>query len=447
MIRNGRRFAFAASLLATFAAGATAHASPEDLFSYGTRSPAMGGIGAATAQGYEAAYQNPALLSMVSRRKLTLGIAGAAFTLHTDGDAARGMVQADAAKGVIIGAETPIPFGGFLRNRVGFGLAFYTPTALVVRGRILYPETPQYPLLPDRAQSVTLRVGLGLDIGYGLRLGVGFAALAEIAGQVTVATDATGRVGARVEDQLVATYAPTFGVSYTKRVTSKNTVALGLAFRGKLDARFSVLIDATRFSSLSLPRFNIAGLAQYDPAQLTLEGAWIRQERVLGISLTYKRWSRYPGQLAPTILCPPDEPDCGALSPPKADYSDTVVVRVGAEQRVLRSRVLALRLRAGAFLEPTPLSADLPSSAAFDRGSKTVVQVPTRYFDATRLGLTWGVGLTFAKFPLDFDLYGQYQALLPRELTFAAGGPNGATATSTASGHVLAFGLSTGVKF
>ena len=114
-----------------------------------------------------------------------------------------------------------------------------------------------------------------------------------------------------------------------------------------------------------------------------------------------------------------------------------VVVRVGAEQRILRSRVLALRLRAGAFLEPTPLSSDLPSSAAFDRGSKTVVQVPTRYFDATRLGLTWGVGLTFAKFPLDFDLYGQYQALLPRELTFAAGGPNGATATSTASGSPL----------
>jgi long-chain fatty acid transport protein len=216
-----------------------------------------------------------------------------------------------------------------------------------------------------------------------------------------------------------------------------------------LDARFSVLIDATKFSSLSLPRFNIAGLAQYDPAQLTLEGAWIRQERVLGLSLTYKRWSRYPGQLEPTILCPPDEPDCGALTPPKAETSDTVVVRVGAEQRVLRSRVLALRVRAGAFLEPTPLSADLPSSAAYDRPTKSVIQVPTRYFDASRLGLTWGLGLTFAKFPMDFDVYGQYQALLPREHRFAAGsgGAAATTATSTASGHVLAFGFSTGVKF
>jgi long-chain fatty acid transport protein len=200
-------------------------------------------------------------------RKLTLGLQGAVFDLNVDDN----RLSYARAKGMIIGVDLPIPFGGALADRVGVGLAFYTPTDVVVRGKILYPDTPQFPLLPDRAQSVAIRLGVGADIGHGVRIGAGFAALAEIDGSAVVATDATGRVGTRVEDQLIATYAPIVGITYDLPLKSSATWRAGLTYRGTLDARFAVLIDATKLSTLSIPLFNISGLAQYDPAQIALE--------------------------------------------------------------------------------------------------------------------------------------------------------------------------------
>src|SRR5262249_22370244 len=127
------------------------------------------------------------------------------------GDGAR--VSTRPAKGVVVGAEVPIPFAGVLRDRVALGMALYTPTDTLVRARILYPETPQFPLLADRAQSLATRIGAGADIGYGVRLGAGIAVLAELIGSIDLATGA-GTVMSRVDDQLVATYAPSIGAAW-----------------------------------------------------------------------------------------------------------------------------------------------------------------------------------------------------------------------------------------
>jgi len=35
--------------------------------------------------------------------------------------------------------DLPLPFGGVLKDRVSGALAFFTPTDVIVRGRILYP--------------------------------------------------------------------------------------------------------------------------------------------------------------------------------------------------------------------------------------------------------------------------------------------------------------------
>ena len=243
---------------------APASASPEDIYGYGATGLAMGGTGTAHVSSYDAAFANPALASRMRHYRLSLGFEGGAFDLHADGQGLPGRVSAMRAHGLVIGGDIPLPFGGILRDRVGIALAFYTPTDALVRGRILYPETPQFGLFPDRAQCLTVRAGFGVDIGHGIRLGAGFGALAEIVGSVVVATDSTGRVGSRVEDQLITTYAPTFGASW-EHALAGGTLRVGAAFRGKLDARFAVLIDATKLSSLAIPIFNIAGLAQYDP--------------------------------------------------------------------------------------------------------------------------------------------------------------------------------------
>jgi long-chain fatty acid transport protein len=440
-------------LLATIAGSAIlvatclAHASPEDIFSYGPRSPAMGGTGAATSEGFEAAYTNPALLSRIRRERLTLGYQEATFALYASGDREPGRVSVAPMKGYVIGADLPIPFGGVLRDRVAAGLAFYTPNDVLVRGRILYPETPEFPLLPDRTQSLMVRAGFGVDFGKGLRLGAGFAALAEIAGTVTVATDATGRVGSRVEDQLIATYAPSFGATYDlpfdRDATGKPRWRAGVAFRGTLDARFSVEIDATKLTSLPIPVFNVAGLAQYDPAELAFEIAHERGPWTIAVGLTYKDWSQYPGILEPTILCP-DPSTCNALTPPKIPFSDTLVPRLGVDRSFELQRGATAHVRAGAFYEPSPVPSALPSSIVLQPPATQTgtVSAPTRFFDADRLAVTVGAGVDGgAAMPFTLDVYGQVHTLLRRTFTLDV------APDAKVSGHVLMTGLMAGVRF
>jgi long-chain fatty acid transport protein len=417
-------------LLAITFSASVAVASPEDMFGFGPRSSSMGATGAAHAEGYEAAYANPALLSRIRSQRLTLGYQAGTFQLYEE----KSRVSVGPMKGALVGADFAVPFGGILKDRVGVGLAFYTPSDVVVRGKILYPEKPQFPLLADRAQSLAVRLGIGADIGYGFRIGVGFAALAEIVGTVLVATDATGKVGSRVEDQLIATYAPTVGASYEMKHWR-----FGAVYRGVLDARFAVAIDATRLSSLNIPVFNIAGIAQYDPAQITLEAAHDRGPWLFALGATYKRWSAFNGILEPTILCPPEEPDCGALQPAKIDFADTLAVRAGVERKIELTRRSSFFGRGGVMFEPSPVPSKLPSSEAYDLASRGNITVPTRFYDLTRWGVTLGAGLEVPPFLVDF--YAQFHFLQPRTFELEAATP------VKVSGNVLTTGITAGVRF
>jgi hypothetical protein len=412
----------------------------------------MAGVGAASSDDYEAAYTNPALISRLRMNTLVVGYQGAAFDLHANGPGLPGAMQYDPATGILIGIGLPVPFGGVLKDRIGLAIDFYTPTAILVRGRILYPETPQYLLLPDRTQSLAIRAGLGVDLGYGIRVGGGFAALAQIEGSVVVATNASGQVGSNVQDQLIAVYAPSFGATYDLPipVAGEKPFRLGLAFRGELEARFSVEIDATKLSSLNIPILNIAGIAQYDPAEVAFELAYERPKSkglVLAIGATYKKWSDYPGPLEPTISCTAMMPMCGALVPPVVPFHDTIVPRVGVERTLPLSEHTKIHLRAGYAFEPTPTPSSTPSSQAYSTQAHALVSVPTRYFDASRNIFALGSGLEIPPFTL--DAYGQIHVMVPRTITLTPAPDGGATSTSTAEvgGTVLMAGVTLGVKF
>lgn len=433
----------AAVLSCSVLASAPAAGSPEDIFGYGGRTSAMGATGVAHAFGYESAWHDPALASPAghgAKSQLTLGYGGAIFRLNATGAGLPGRVASDNAKGMLIGASLPLPFGGILRDRLGAAFAFYTPSNVIVRGRVLYPETTQFPILPDRAQSLTVRGALGANLGYGIRAGIGFAALAEIVGNVVAATDATGRVGTSVEDQLVATYAPVLGVTYD--LPKATHVRLGLAYRGELDARFAVVIDGTKLSSLQIPLLNIAGLAQYDPAQIALEAAHVEGLRTLALQLVYKKWSAFPGLLEPSIVCAEGGVGACGITPPTIPWRDTFVVRAGAEQGFRIAPGATAHARGGAFFEQSPLPSEVPASDAFSPAAKGVVSVATRYFDSDRLALTAGMGLSLAKPlpPIDLDLWAQYHVLLSR--TIRSNDEEGES-----SGFVAAFGMTAGVKF
>ena len=402
---------------------------------FGPRASAMGATGAADAEGYESVYGNPALLSLARKRGLRFGVASAIFDLH-----GKQKVPYEPVHGSIIGATLPVPFGGFLKDRIALGLGFYAPFDLVVRGRILYPERPQFPIA-DRTQSVAVQAGIGVDLSHGFRVGGGFAALAALSGSVLVATDASGRIGTTVDDTLVASFGPIVGASYD----IGDAYRVGVTFRGALVGRFDVVIHVKDLGDLVVPPLNISGVAQYDPLQVAVEFARVKGPWRGAVGLTYKRWSAFPGLAEATVRCPPIDPTtgqpptpetCTAPSPTPPGWRDTVVPRVGVERTFTPSPGVELRARAGFFFEPSPAPAQTKAS---------------NLYESARAAITFGYGMELGpeSARVTFDAFGQAQALIPREHVKAGSvsADNPGSPRATTGGWIGAAGVTVGVKF
>lgn len=431
--RASRIAAIAAFSAIGLGAGSAA-ASPEDVFGFGARSSALGATGAASAEGYEAVYGNPALLSLARKRQLTVGVVSAVFDLH-----AKDKIPYEPLRGSLIGAVLPVPFGGFLKDRIAIGLGFFTPFELVVRGRILYPERPQFPIA-DRTQSVAVQAGIGVDLSHGFRIGGGFAALAALSGTVLVATDASGRIGTTVDDTLVASYGPIVAASYD----IGDAWRVGVTFRGALVGRFNVVITVKDLGDIVVPPLNISGVAQYDPLQVAVEFARVKGPWRGAVGLTYKRWSAFPGLAEPTVRCPPLDPmtgmpfetPCAALTPPAPGWHDTVVPRAGVERSFTPSPNVDMHARAGFFFEPSPAPQQAKESNVYENARAAIT-----------LGYGVELGPPAARFVI--DAFGQAQALIPRDHVkgkgIAADNPGAPRASS--GGWIGAAGVTLGVKF
>jgi long-chain fatty acid transport protein len=424
----------------TLAAAPSALASPQDLFGFGARSSGMAMSGPASTEGYEATYGGPALLAETREKSLTLGYTVARFSLSAETPGGRVGLPNDEMKQLYIGAALPLPFGGALKDRVTFGVGFYDPVKYLVRGKILYPERLQYPVLAPRTQSLALTLGLGMRIGDRVFVGVGYEALAAVIGEIDITVDSTGHVGARSDDQVVAAYAPIASVA----VDVSEHVRVGLTFRGELVGRFAITIKAQDLG-IAIPDLNVAGLAQWDPAQLQAEVRWTSDARALGkspaphaidgwtvaLGAIARRWSKYPGGPEKTVLAN-DDSDYG---PPPIGAHDTIAPRIAVERGLPFTGHVGVRLRAGYAFEPSPL----PEQTG-----------PSNYFDNDRHVFTAGFGLVGdSTFPLRVDAFGQVHALPTRthvkDASVDANAPGAPWVK--AGGSVLVVGITTGVSF
>lgn len=426
------RFSVLGAVACVLGTAGSALASPAEQIGFGPRSQAMAGTGTAVGRGVDTTYANPALLSREHTSEFTFGWQSTRFVLHADGDNAPGDLSEESLHGTTIGVILPVPFGGFLEERVTLGLGVFTPSTLIARARLLYPERAQFPVLTDRMQTLNFNAGGGVDLGYGIRVGAGALALAELVGTVVVRTDSTGRVGTAVDDQLVATYAPVAGVAwdYDPRTT------LGLAYRGALRGDFDVLVQVYDLGSLTVPDLNITGVAQYDPAQVQLEVARELGDFTVALGATYKRWSAFDGWQRPTVKCPSSQPDCAALRPEPVELHDTVVPRVGAAYAFELSPDAKGELRAGYFWEPTPMAEQTGAANYFDN-------------DRHALGVGFGVELEVPLPPIRVDFVYQHQFLAPRTHVKDSGVPadNAGYPRVETGGQVMSTGVSVGVKF
>ncbi|HMR75715.1 MAG TPA: outer membrane protein transport protein, partial [Polyangiaceae bacterium] len=351
--------------------------------------------------------------------------------LKAEGANAPGDVPEEGVGGTFIGVVLPLPFGGVIEDRLTLGLGTYTPTQLIARARLLYPERPQFPLLTDRAQTLNFNLGLGVDLGHGLQLGAGFLALAELVGTVVVQTDTSGRVGTVVDDQLIATYAPIFGAAYQVEDTQ-----LGVTWRGALEGEFDVVVDVRDLGSLVVPSLNIAGIAQYDPMALQAEVGQRFSRLTLVAGATWKHWSAFDGFQRATVRCPSAQPDCDALRVQPIEFSDVIVPRVGALYELELSAVSRAELRAGYAFEPSPLQEQTGTRNTLDN-------------DRHVLAVGYGVELFEPLPPITLDAFYQVHLLAPRTHAKDASVPsnNPGAPELESKGVVQNFGLILGVKF
>ncbi|MFW5920758.1 MAG: OmpP1/FadL family transporter [Polyangiales bacterium] len=387
---------------------AAAEASPQDLFGYGGRTPGLAMTGASYADTYEAVYANPAGLARIDRSRVTAGLHGASFETEVDGEP----FFIDSSRGFTLGLELPLPFGGVLEDRLAVGIAFFTPTNVLLRSTLRYPDVPQFPVL-DRTGVVAAQVGLGIDLHGaidGLRLGVAFSATASTIGALEVGLNEAQRFESITEVDLIATFSPIVGLSY-----DIGDFAFGLVYRGEIDSVNSLDIE-TFGLPVELPLLELGGHVQYDPPVLALEASWMAtpQWRLIAQG-TARFWGAYPGAI--------DKTTASSNEPPDHEFEHTLSPRLAVEH-VRQARGLEWALRLGYAWEHTPAPPARNAVARDEEGeprtdrSGEVVRTPLRYFDNDRHVVTGGLG--FELFVADhaslhLDLYGQIHVMPERE--------------------------------
>jgi long-subunit fatty acid transport protein len=380
---------------------APARASVPEMFGMGARSSALAATGVADAEGYDASYINPAGVVGPTHRRLTVGYILARYRLRMDG-APR---KVDDTDGILIGAAIPLPFGGVLENRLALGFAFYFPVGEVTRARDPFPGEPRLALLDNRTGTVSITVAAAARVHARVSLGIGVLALAALVGNIAIAPDASGRFTTVSEEQLVTSYAPVAGL----RVQAARWLKLGAALRGESKSEYDLRVTNSLGSRLpiGLPTLRLAGVAQFDPLQIAVEGAFRPHPSItVEAGVTWKHWSAYTNPVVNATPGAPPQPDPG--------FHDTAVPRLALE--VLGQwGCLQVAGRAGYFFEWSPSPSNAPALLDADRHVVTAGG-----------GLAWRNRLT----ALALEVFGQFHQL---------------TGNPRATGYFGVFGVSLGL--
>jgi long-chain fatty acid transport protein len=379
-----RPWPFALLLLLPLPVPLPATASVGDVFGLGSRSAALANAATALAEGFEATYYNPARIEGPPR--FSLGILAAGSLLSANG--VRKPIEDPL--GIVIGATAPLPLGGALRDRIHVGLGLFLLPDKIVREIGRAPADPHFPLFDNRTQRVVILPAVSFRLHPKLSLGIAANVLAALGGAVNVREGPLRGLDARVDEDLLTTFAVNAGISI--RPTPFFTIAL--AFREEFSLPFFTNAETTVAGN----RFelNLRARTLFEPATASLGTAIeVTHGLTLAFDLAYKRWSRFPGglvQVTGALPLPVGPVSEIPLVPPlpEARFRDIFAVRTGVEWRAWTRGAWGLDLRGGYGFEPSPVP---PQTEA------------TSYVDGEKHTVSVGAGLTRSgRFALDAHL-------------------------------------------
>ncbi len=330
-------------------AAAPLHASPADLFGLGGRWGGMGDAAVAGVTEPAAIFFNPAGLAAARSATVSVGLMGQGTWLSLP---AGKMQRLDWPVDAVVGLSAPVPFEGWMAQRLWVGLLLVAaPSSLaVIRGRTATEVF--YPYYDNRAQRLMVLPAIAFramdSSGRGrLTLGVSLDILADMSGLVLARESAARSVEARVSEELSTRVGVIAGIRY-----ALGDWALGLAYRQAFFLRmttdsFNHVAGADLDLSLSLDTL-------YDPHTFVLGGQWTPGPWTLALQVSYSLWRFYKG---PFVATTSELPLVGALETdlPDIPFHDTVSVVAGTEYRFALPRTMTLSLRGGLGFDSSPL--------------------------------------------------------------------------------------------
>ncbi len=347
-------------------AARVAHASPAEVFGFGSRAAGMGGAVAATVDDFSAGYYDPAGLAFGHGKRFSFGTLGAASHLHANGDA----YPITEPVSFVLGASAPAPLGGPLADRVFVGIGMQLLPVTVIRVIARLPSEPVFPYYDNRTQRLVVMPVIGAKLTPRLGVGIGLNVLAGLGGSVISAEGPTRALEARVDEQI-----PTIAkINAGARFAVSDALTLALVFRQKFSVPFSTItMNSVAGEPIDLT-IHAEGL--FTPDQLVLGGALHTSVADLTLDATYARWSAYPG---PFVKVDSQLPLVGPLAGelPKVPWSDTLGVRVGVEKGglALGAGGATLDLRGGYGFETSPVPAFQPGVTNLLDGPKHTISI------------------------------------------------------------------------
>ncbi|MFZ5443201.1 MAG: OmpP1/FadL family transporter [Myxococcota bacterium] len=392
-----------------------ARADVYSLYGDGPRAAAMGGAMTAEANDYTAVFYNPALL--VDRKDINFG---AAFQFHRmvanvqSKDLAKDLDCSNCNAPDQVGTSVGLlfPLAGKVKNHLAFGLGVYLPAAVMLRLNAPPSTTPYWYRYHSNPEALKLNLGVGIKILEWLKLGLGVQVLADLIGSdANVGVDLFSK---QVKSGDINAYLGTrVGPMFSLLVSPLNRrLRLGVTY--KWEMRLDYRIPATvNLEGIGVLGFVIAGTAHYSPHQVSFGAAFdVTPDFTLALDGEWQAWSLAPSPYV-GINIDLSGPTLEALglgsaldvvsNKQKPGFADTLGVRLGAEYR-LTERFAA---RLGGFLRPTPVPKQDTQG--------------TNLLDNTTAGLAVGVGFNFPdpleifQHPIQIDVAGQAQFILPRE--------------------------------
>ena len=437
LIQNvSRRLAVLLAILAILApVGAAANA--PFTFGFGARAIAMGGAYAGLADDISGPYYNPA--GMTQRKVVQIGGGYQYIKPWMEVNGSSFDVKDNHSNSM--GVSLPLPLGGWLRNRIFIGMAFFMPWDLVLGLKVPLPGDAQFLLLQNEPRVTTIMPALAVELHPAISIGASINLYDDTFGSFNATLTSENTPVLEVNQELIATFNPAVSVHMRPGALwpALEGLGVGLVWRDKFctEYRFSPDIFIGTVPLL----IDLAAISLYNPRQYVLGLAYRRGLVIGSLDIAYNRWSKIPD---PNLeakfdfripLIPVTFSESAYRNP---DFRDTVTPRAGLEYKCYSNESLDFLARAGYYFDPSPV----PEQTG-----------ETNYMDNDKHVFSFGAGAVLRKvpfielsYPVSIDFFIQYHYMTERSHTKEAWvgsvpPPNPGYPEISAGGHVLAVGL------